>query len=159
MINWNRRKYTPEQFAAAWKSSESIRQVALKLGLDARGEAYRVIQRGADDLGLKSDHMKPYGFNNETKRNQHTANPLRNILVKNSTYTNTASLKSRLIKNGDLIYKCKICGIDTHNGKKIVLQIDHINGDKLDHRIKNLRLICPNCHSQTKTYRGRNKGH
>ena len=42
-------------------------------------------------------------------------------------------------------------------GKEITLELDHINGDNRDHRVQNLRLLCPNCHSQTDTWRGRNK--
>ena len=53
-------------------------------------------------------------------------------------------------------YKCVECGIENWNGKDIVLEIDHINGDNTDNRIENLRYLCPNCHSQTSTYKGRN---
>ena len=42
--------------------------------------------------------------------------------------------------------------------KKLSLQLDHINGINNDHRIENLRFLCPNCHSQTETYAGKNKG-
>jgi hypothetical protein len=53
--------------------------------------------------------------------------------------------------------KCYECGLsDTWNGKPITLEIDHINGNSLDHRVENLRLLCPNCHSQTSYFRGRN---
>ena len=53
---------------------------------------------------------------------------------------------------------CEECGItDTYNGKPITLQCDHIDGDNDNHSLDNLRLLCPNCHSQTETWCGRNK--
>ena len=53
---------------------------------------------------------------------------------------------------------CEDCGItDTYNGKPITLQCDHIDGDNDNHSLDNLRLLCPNCHSQTETWCGRNK--
>tara|TARA_B100000902_G_scaffold105700_1_gene107714 strand:+ start:285 stop:659 length:375 start_codon:yes stop_codon:yes gene_type:complete len=54
-------------------------------------------------------------------------------------------------------YKCSECGIKKHNKKKIVLECDHIDGVPTNHDPKNLRLICPNCHSQTNTFKGKNK--
>ena len=53
-------------------------------------------------------------------------------------------------------YKCSICFISEWNGKPIVLEIDHINGINSDNRVENLRYVCPNCHSQTSTYKGKN---
>lgn len=55
-------------------------------------------------------------------------------------------------------YNCEVCGISDWNGKKLVLQVDHINGDPYNHDANNLRLICPNCHSQTDTFAGANRG-
>lgn len=55
-------------------------------------------------------------------------------------------------------YACDCCGISDWNGKEITLQVDHINGLANDNRLENLRLICPNCHSQSNTFSGRNKG-
>lgn len=55
-------------------------------------------------------------------------------------------------------YKCECCGISEWNGKDITLQVDHVNGDAGDDSPNNLRLICPNCHSQSETFGGRNKG-
>ena len=55
-------------------------------------------------------------------------------------------------------YHCEVCGIDKHNGKNIVLECDHVDGDHTNNKIDNLRLICPNCHSQSSNYKGKNKG-
>lgn len=55
-------------------------------------------------------------------------------------------------------YRCQLCGLGPEwNGKDLVLQIDHKNGDKYDHRFENLRYLCPNCHSQTETYGSKNR--
>ena len=53
---------------------------------------------------------------------------------------------------------CSVCSIDQHNGLPIVLEVDHIDGNHTNNTVDNLRLICPNCHSQTSTYKNRNKG-
>lgn len=55
-------------------------------------------------------------------------------------------------------YKCATCGISKWNNKKIVLELEHKDGNSENNEINNLCLICPNCHSQTDTYKGRNKG-
>ena len=55
-------------------------------------------------------------------------------------------------------YTCEDCGISEHNNKPITLQVDHIDGNAGNNMPTNLRLICPNCHSQTKSYGGGNKG-
>lgn len=67
-------------------------------------------------------------------------------------------LKKRIFKKGLLPNKCSECGLGgIWNGKKLVLQLDHINGISNDNRIENLRILCPNCHSQTDTYSGKRK--
>ena len=56
-------------------------------------------------------------------------------------------------------YKCELCPNDgTHNGKPLVLQVDHIDGNSDNDFPKNVRLLCPNCHSQTPTFTAKNKG-
>jgi predicted nucleic acid-binding Zn ribbon protein len=55
-------------------------------------------------------------------------------------------------------YKCSCCSIIEWNNKAIVLEIDHIDGNSENNRPENLRFICPNCHSQTDTYKGKNVG-
>ncbi len=69
----------------------------------------------------------------------------------------TFKLKNRLLKAGVLKNVCIVCGIDSWNGKLLNLELDHIDGNRINHKLINLRLLCPNCHSQTETYRSKNR--
>ena len=69
---------------------------------------------------------------------------------------NRSHLKMRLVKAGLLNNRCELCGISDWLGKPLNIHIDHINGIKNDNRLENLRMLCPNCHSQTPTFSGRN---
>ncbi|MFZ0031646.1 MAG: HNH endonuclease signature motif containing protein [Candidatus Cybelea sp.] len=64
--------------------------------------------------------------------------------------------KAKLIREGVLERRCTECGISEWRNKPLVIQIDHINGIKNDWHLENLRMLCPNCHSQTETFGGRN---
>ena len=158
-VNWNRRKYSQEEFIQVWLSSKTIGEVARKLCCNHSGGGYVVLRTTAQQLNLTTNHMIQYGLNTGPGYNHIKFIPLSEILVVNSTYTNIARLKVRLLRVGLLEAKCygEGCGLTEWRGRPISLQLDHINGDNLDHRIENLRLLCPNCHSQTDTFAGKNK--
>lgn len=67
-----------------------------------------------------------------------------------------AHVKRRLLRAGLIQNRCQVCGLEEWQGRRLTMQIDHINGIGNDHRLENLRMLCPNCHSQTATYGGRN---
>jgi len=72
-------------------------------------------------------------------------------------YATRASIRKIIIKENLIEYKCSECSIQAWNNKPLSLHLDHINGMNNDNRLENLRFLCPNCHSQTETYTGRNK--
>lgn len=150
---------TDEVFSNYIKQSFSISQVLQKMNLKPSGGNYKVMKNRISKLNLDCSHFTgkahnkgKTGLNHKGKKGK----PLVEILKRNSYYT-SSKLIIRLIAEEIKSEKCEVCGLSEWNGKKIPLEIDHINGINTDNRINNLRILCPNCHAQTDTYRGRNK--
>lgn len=76
--------------------------------------------------------------------------------VKEGKATGRRGLKRRLLAEGQLGNACARCGTNEWRGRRLSLALHHINGNNGDHRLDNLLLLCPNCHSQTENYGGRN---
>lgn len=150
------RRWTDQQFVEAVAASTSVAQVLRAIGLKVTGANYQTVALTTERLNLDTSHWTGQGH---LKGKSHTWAPkiaLTEILVRNSTYLHTDSLKRRLLSDKTLINQCVVCTVTSWMDKPLVLQLDHINGDRRDNRIENLRLLCPNCHSQTDTFAGKN---
>jgi len=146
--------YTEKELRDSIKSSFSWRQVIIKLGfVNDGGGNYGTVKRKAEALNIDYSHFKGKGWNLGGK-----ANNVVEVIFFNGEIRKSSVLKKRILKENLLKYECCIC---KNNGewleKKITLEIDHIDGNKRNNTIENLRFLCPNCHSQTHSFRGRNK--
>lgn len=152
------KKYTDQQFIEAVKNNFSIAGVLKALGLVPAGGSYKLCKYRIRKLNLDTSHFTGQGHLKGRNNTWVVKMPLSDILVEDSKY-NSNALRKRLIKENILPPKCSNtdCGLSAWMGKTIILHLDHINGHNTDNRIENLRLLCPNCHSQTSTYCGRNR--
>lgn len=152
-------KYTHEQLEQTIKNSKSWRQVAIKLGLNADGGGiYHAMKRIAKENNYVTFHFTGCGHNKGRTwtRNEFRV-PYANLFCKDSRHQRNI-VRNRIIKDKLLPHDvCSKCGIKEWLGSKLVMVLDHINGNGQDHRLENLRFICPNCNSQLPTFAGRNK--
>lgn len=152
------RKYTDEDFANAVKNSDSIAGTLRKLNLQPTGGNYKIANARIKSLELDTSHFTGQGHLKGKTHDWAKKIPLEEILVKDSLYQQTYKLKNRLIKEGYFEEKCYRCERKKWNKLKIPLELEHKNGINNDNRLENLTLLCPNCHAQTTTHRGKNKG-
>lgn len=137
------------------QESFTMAELMRKLGYTAnRGNSFKGLKEYLITNNIDTTHFK--GCKHGTSKTAKFS--LEDILVKDTKYTNMTKLKNRVLKAGLLDYVCAECGISSWKNKPIVLQLDHINGNNRDNRLENLRLLCPNCHSQTPTFCRKNKG-
>jgi 5-methylcytosine-specific restriction endonuclease McrA len=145
---------TTEEFTELIKSSSTYKDVLVKLGLAIKsGGNYKTLKQRINKDNIDVHHIEQ---NKQKFKGILKKLPIDEILVKNSNYS-TGKLKQRILNCGLIKNQCSKCGLkDSWQGEHITLQLDHINGDHNDNRLENLRIMCPNCHSQTKTFGGRN---
>lgn len=140
---------TDEKIIEVCKTSDSMASAARELEM-----TFHSFSKRAKEIGC----YKTNQFWNRGKilfdDSRLSKNKIEDIFCENST-------KGKILNHREGLKNiigstCSICGIDSWLNNNLVLEIDHINGVNNDNRIENLRFLCPNCHSQTDTFRGRN---
>ena len=150
-----KRSWTEHQLKDAVKKSFSTRQVLVKLNLREAGGNYDQIKKYIREYKLDISHFKGRGWNLGMRGIGKPKISLESILVKNSSFQ-SFKLKKRLFMAKLKPEHCEWCGWSKRTGNGYLpLELDHINGDRHDNRITNLRILCPNCHSLTPHHRGR----
>lgn len=140
---------TDKEIIEAAEKHNSATAAAASLGIQ-----YGTYRRHAERLGVFKTNQSGVGIQKPILDDRKIN--LDDILDGKHPQYQSNKLRIRLIKEGIKPHKCECCGITEWMGKPAPLELDHIDGDRHNHKTKNLRLLCPNCHSQTETYRGKN---
>lgn len=155
--------YTKELLEPIVIESRSFSDVLRKLGKSSiHGGAVAYLKKRIIEFKIDFSHFsnstKGFKLPYKQRSKKYTIEEFKEkFLIKGSNIISDR-LKRYLIDNQLLEKKCNKCGNEGKwEGYDLTLQIDHINGDREDNRLENLRILCPNCHSQTNTYSGKKR--
>lgn len=138
-------QYSTEELKQIVQNSYSYKEALQKIGYSYYGGTnLELIKRVLKEKEIDCSHFTNLrkGFIKRTEEN---------TFIENST-ASQATLRKKYYDGHYSEYKCSICGINTWNGKSLILRLDHINGNNHDDRLENLRWVCPNCDSQLDTF-------
>lgn len=141
--------WSKEKVESVVKNNYCYSDVLRELGVSVRGRNSDTLKKKIEEYNLDISHFtfvsKNKGISQKT--------PVEQYLVKGSNIK-TYKLKLKLLNSGLKENKCEICGCVEWNGKPIICQLHHIDGDETNNELSNLQMLCPNCHSQTENYCG-----
>jgi hypothetical protein len=136
-------KYTKELLEPIVSSSISFAEILRKLRLKPTGGNYVNLQRNIDKFGISTDHML-----NQASNAGREFVPFENL-------TRNGAIKKRLLKKRG--HQCEKCMNTEWLGKPITIELEHIDGNNRNNTETNLKLLCPNCHAQTPTWKNRKR--
>ena len=145
-------QYTIDQLKETVLSSTSVHQVLEKLGIKSCGGNYATFYKLIKKYHISTNHF--LGQRSNLGKTFSSKRPISDYL-KNKYTISSHKLRLRLIKEGYLDAKCHLCGIRTWQNNPLSFELHHVDGDSLNNKLENLWLVCPNCHSQTKSFRRR----
>ena len=124
-------------------------EVLNHLNIPRQGNNSKTLRKILEDNQIDYSHFtgraRTYRKSNTTNMQEY---------LNNNVKINSYELKNKLLKEGLKENKCEICGISEWQGKPIVCQLHHIDGNHSNNNLSNLQILCPNCHSQTDNYCG-----
>jgi len=149
-----RYKHTKEELIEAVNKTLSIAGVCRELNMKPCGGNYKTLHSKFKEWKINTCHFTGAAWNQgENFRPFGKKYELVDVLIENSPYKSTTKLKKRLYNEGYKKEICEECGLKNWNDLPLILELEHINGDNTDNRMENLKILCPNCHSQTPTFR------
>lgn len=141
--------FTKEELAKIVKNASNQKEALRAMGYTGAGASYKLLKDRCKKYNISMEHFAQDYHNKATTITEKD-------LCKSSTRS-TTNIKKFILRNNIIEYKCACCGnTGEWQGKELILQLDHIDGNNQNHTKENLRFMCPNCHSQTETW-GRNK--
>ncbi|MFD3945827.1 HNH endonuclease [Streptomyces sp. NPDC058579] len=153
-------RWTREILEEAVAESTNMWDVLRRLGVELVGGQHTHISRRIRAYGIDTSHFAPPARTERMRDNRRRRTPAEILTMDTSAHPLRAQrdrLRSAMLEVG-VEERCALCGIEAvWLGEPLPLEVDHVGGDWRDNRIENLRLLCPNCHSTTDTYRGRGK--
>lgn len=146
MISKEKEKY----YISLIKESLSLREVCLKANIKDTTGNYDTLKRIIKNNNIDITHFKRCNFGFKPPKDI-------SFYLKKNTIISAFRLKNKILKEGLKEHKCERCQRTEWEGELIPLELHHINGDKTDNRLENLQLLCPNCHTLTDNFGGKNQ--